>query len=181
MSYVDDNLISGEVVQTRAHVSPLLLVPGAVLTVVLFLINHYLAVVGLVLLAAELITLVTTEFAVTNKRIVGKAGLVRRDTLELDLGRIESLSMSQGLIGRILGYGTARVRGTGSTVFAAPGISSPMNFKKAAFEQIEVYKQGATHGGPAPAPRAAASHCTQCGSALKPGDRFCGECGTPAG
>jgi uncharacterized membrane protein YdbT with pleckstrin-like domain len=141
MSYVDDNLISGETVQSRARISLLLLVPGAALTIVLFAINPFLAVVGLVLLLSELITFLTTEFAVTNKRIIGKVGLIRRDTLELDLGKVESVGIDQGIVERILGYGIARVRGTGGTIFQARGIASPATFKRAAFEQIDAYKQ----------------------------------------
>lgn len=143
MSYVDDNLISGESVQARAHISPLLFVPGIVLTIVLFLVWHPLVIFGLILLLTELITFLTTEFAITNKRVVGKVGLIRRATLELDLSKVESLGMDQGILGRILGYGVAKVRGTGGTTFAAPGIASPNQFKRSAFEQIDAAKQAA--------------------------------------
>lgn len=141
MSYIDNNLISGESVCARAHISPMLLAPGVVLTIILFLIFHVLALIGLVILVKDLMTFLTTEFAVTNKRIVGKVGLIRRDTLELDLSKVESLGMDQGILGRILGYGVAKVRGTGGTMFQAPGIASPSEFKRAAFEQIEANKQ----------------------------------------
>ncbi len=145
VSYVDDNLISGESVQARAHISPLLFVPGAALSVVLFFIFSPLVILGLIVLLAELITFVSTEFAVTNKRVVGKVGLIRRSTLELDLSKVESLGMDQGIMGRLLGYGVAKVRGTGGTTFAAPGISSPSQFKRSAFEQIDAAKQAVAH------------------------------------
>lgn len=141
MSYIENNLISGESIQARARMSPMLLAPGVVLTIVLFLAYHALAIVGLILLLMEVITFLTTEFAITNKRIIGKVGLIRRDTLELDLSKVESLGIDQGILGRILGYGVAKVRGTGGTLFQAPGIAAPNVFKRAALEQIEASKQ----------------------------------------
>ena len=85
----------------------------------------------------------TSEFAITNKRVIVKMGLIRRHTLELNLQRVESVSVDQTTIGRILGYGTITIIGTGGTREPFRRIAHPLEFRKAVEEQlnlIPVYK-----------------------------------------
>jgi uncharacterized membrane protein YdbT with pleckstrin-like domain len=44
----------------------------------------------------------TSEFALTNKRVIVKVGLIRRKSFEVLLQKIEGISVHQGLLGRIL-------------------------------------------------------------------------------
>ena len=55
----------------------------------------------------------TTEIAVTNRRVILKRGLVWRSTMELNAGKIESVQVYQSITGRILNFGTVSARGTG--------------------------------------------------------------------
>jgi uncharacterized membrane protein YdbT with pleckstrin-like domain len=71
----------------------------------------------------------TTEFAVTNKRVIAKFGFLRRRSLEVNLDKIESVTVSQSLTGRLLGFGTLRVRGTGSTDEVFGSIARVMEFR----------------------------------------------------
>lgn len=57
----------------------------------------------------------TTEFALTNKRIIAKKGILRRHSIENLLNKIESITVNQPLDGRIWGYGTVIVTGSGGT------------------------------------------------------------------
>jgi len=57
----------------------------------------------------------TQEFVATNKRLIGKHGLIARDSLDLRLGRVESIRLTQDLLGRLLGYGTIQVGSAGSS------------------------------------------------------------------
>jgi uncharacterized membrane protein YdbT with pleckstrin-like domain len=75
----------------------------------------------------------TTEFAVTNKRVIAKVGFLHRRSLEVNLDKIESVTVNQSLTGRLLGFGTLRVRGTGSTDEFLGGIARVMAFR----EQIQ--------------------------------------------
>src|SRR5262249_61442561 len=59
------------------------------------------------------IELRTSEFAVTSMRLIFKVGLVARYTTELLLAKVESISVTQGLLGRMLNYGDLTVTGTG--------------------------------------------------------------------
>ncbi|MEI6647846.1 MAG: PH domain-containing protein [bacterium] len=84
----------------------------------------------LTLFIAPLIAQATSEFAITNKRIIIKVGLISRRTLEMNLSKIESVNVNQGILGRILGFGTIVVIGTGGTKEPFAQISDPMAFRK---------------------------------------------------
>ncbi len=69
-----------------------------------------------------------TEMAVTNRRVLIKTGMGSRRTLDLMLSRVESIGVEETMWGRMLGYGSVIVRGTGGTPepfvpdFASAGI-----------------------------------------------------------
>jgi len=90
----------------------------------------------LTLWISPLIDWITSEFAVTNKRIIIKVGLISRRTLEMNIAKVESVNVDQGIIGRILGYGTITVIGTGGTREPFHYISRPLDFRKA-FQQLQ--------------------------------------------
>ena len=77
-----------------------------------------------------------TEMAVTNKRVIVKSGLADRRTIELLLQRIESIAVEEPALGRILGYGTVIVRGTGGTPEIFPQIAHPLEFREQVQRQI---------------------------------------------
>ena len=80
----------------------------------------------------------SSEFAVTNKRVLMKTGLIRRNSVEILLTKIESIKVNQGFIGRILDYGTVIVCGTGGTKDPFHLIASPLKFRQKI--QIEIEK-----------------------------------------
>lgn len=79
----------------------------------------------------------SSEFAVTNRRVMIKVGLVQRRTLELNLSKVESIEVEQTFWGRILGYGEIEVIGTGGTRERFDRISAPLEFRKAVHEAAE--------------------------------------------
>src|SRR5690606_33671737 len=81
-------------------------------------------------MVGALITLATTEFAVTNQRIIAKTGLIRRKTTEILLEKVESIKIDQDFLGRLIGFGTIEVIGTGGTAGKFKGISNPVVFRK---------------------------------------------------
>ena len=85
---------------------------------------------------APLIDWYTCEFAITNKRIIIKVGFISRRTIEMNLAKIESVTVDQGILGRILGYGNITVIGTGGTREPFHRIRSPLDFRKA-FHQLQ--------------------------------------------
>ena len=79
----------------------------------------------------------TSEFAITDKRIIIKIGLIARRTLEMNLNKIETVNVDQSILGRILGFGKITVIGTGGTREVFNNIAKPMKFRKA-FQQVDI-------------------------------------------
>jgi uncharacterized membrane protein YdbT with pleckstrin-like domain len=90
------------------------------------------AIFGLLALSAGLrafIRRATTEFAVTDHRVIYKTGLFGRHTLEMNRSKIESVDVDQSIPGRLLGYGTVIVRGTGGSLEPIRYIADPLGFR----------------------------------------------------
>jgi len=71
-----------------------------------------------------------SEFGITNKRLIIKTGIISRNTLELNLSKIESVNVNQSILGRMLGYGSLGVIGTGGTKEVFVKINNPIQFRK---------------------------------------------------
>ena len=93
-------------------------------------------VLGAIFLGIGLVRRNATEMAVTNKRVIVKSGLADRRTIELLLQRIESIAVEEPALGRLLGYGTVIVRGTGGTPEVFPQIARPLEFREQVQRQI---------------------------------------------
>ena len=145
MSYVENNLLPNEQVTYWAklhwviYVWPLLFLLGAIAVFVGVAAAglHGGWIAGAVLVAIALLSFLppwvdslSSEFAVTNKRVLIKVGLIRRHSLELLLTKVEGIGVDQTLTGRILGYGTITVTGTGGTRESFPRISRPLEFRR---------------------------------------------------
>jgi uncharacterized membrane protein YdbT with pleckstrin-like domain len=83
----------------------------------------------------------TSEFAVTNKRVLIKIGLIRRRSLETLLNKIESIAVDQGIVGRMLDYGTIVVSGTGGSKEPFHRIADPMRFRRQVQQQIAALEE----------------------------------------
>ena len=86
----------------------------------------------------EFIKYRTSEFGITNKRVIMKAGFIRRTSSELLLNKVESIQVKQGILGRLLNYGTISVIGTGGTKDPFRKIAKPLKFRTIAQEQIAI-------------------------------------------
>jgi len=73
---------------------------------------------------------VNTEITVTTRRIIYKTGFISRNTVEMNLDKVESVLVQQGLTGRLLDYGTVIVRGVGSGLEPVRLISHPLRLHR---------------------------------------------------
>jgi acyl-coenzyme A synthetase/AMP-(fatty) acid ligase len=163
MSYIESNLVPGETViyETRLHwivmlwhmvLGCLLLgLPGVLLLYYAFsqtgIENTTLRVMeggGVALLVGGVVVILmgmvrrnATEMAVTNRRVVIKTGLVSRKTIEMLLNKVESIEVSETAFGRMLGYGTIVVIGTGGTPEPFHKVAHPLEFRSQVQQQIE--------------------------------------------
>ena len=86
------------------------------------------------LFISPLIATWTSEFAITNQRVIMKKGLFARHTKEMNLNRIESTLVEQSVMGRIFGYGTIQLIGTGGNTETFKWIPRPLTFRKKILE-----------------------------------------------
>ncbi|MCZ2078335.1 MAG: PH domain-containing protein [Bryobacterales bacterium] len=132
-SYIEGALIKDERVMYIGHIS-------------LWSLSHLLFLglltlplfgLGLVLWLMAYIQYKTTELAITNKRVIAKFGFISRKTIELNIARVESIQVNQGIAGRIFNFGTLVISGAGNPQAPIPGISDPMSFRRAFMEAQE--------------------------------------------
>ena len=96
-----------------------------------------LLVCGVVAILMGMVRRHATEIAVTNRRVVIKTGLVSRRTIEMLLNKVESIEVSEPAYGRMLGYGTIVVIGTGGTPEPFQKVAHPLEFRSQVQQQIE--------------------------------------------
>ena len=125
MSYIDDSLIPGETLIHRARVSWWSQFPLVFLGVLTLAVG-----VGLVFLVIAWIRVRSTELAITNQRVIAKFGFIQRNTVEINLDKVEALKVEQGLWGRFLNFGTIFISGAGSSVAPIPNIADPLVFRR---------------------------------------------------
>lgn len=165
MSYVEKNLISGEqlVYETGIHRIVLfwpfvgaILLAGAGAAILAFrdslTIGHASApavmeilgacclVAAAIIFGSAVLKKNATEMAVTNRRVIIKTGLASRRSLEIMLPKVESIGIDETFGGRMLGYGTMTIRGTGGTPEPFRQIAHPTEFRRAVQTQIDVAK-----------------------------------------
>jgi hypothetical protein len=90
-----------------------------------------LTLVGLWIFIAMMVKRATTEIGITSHRFVEKHGLLTMHSSEISLPNIEGVKVEQSLAGRILGYGTVRIEGTGVDAVTTPDIADPVGFVRA--------------------------------------------------
>lgn len=145
MGYVDENLVANERVVRMGKIHWGIYIPGAIWCGLgLLLLGTDAAPVGVIfflvgalLLSRAFLYSISTELAVTDKRVIAKFGLMRRQTIELLHSKVEGLTVDQGILGRVLNFGTVVVNGTGSGRTPIRGISEPLEFRKSTLAEIE--------------------------------------------
>lgn len=152
MGYVEENLLPGEKIVYKAQPHWILFsIPVLTLGIgiLLFLLSFASEVaygvvgclvcmsVGLLFGLTSVITYFTTEFGLTNNRIIAKKGLIQRRSIELVLTQVESIGVDQPILGRILNYGTISVVGTGGTRELFRAIVDPMELRKRVHVQLQ--------------------------------------------
>ena len=90
---------------------------------------YALALVAVVLLIQEWFQCWIIEIAVTNRRIIYKKGLIRRQSNEMNMDKVESVQVDQSILGRMLDYGDVTILGTGEGFETLRTIASPIELR----------------------------------------------------
>jgi hypothetical protein len=148
-SYIDRSLGDGETVIARARFHTLyftaawlaLLIPLALLLAALAQAQSQpdpysvaaglLFLLGLIIFLRMMIRQWSTEIGITSHRFVEKYGLLSMRTNEISLPNIEGVRVHQSVLGRLFGYGTIRIEGTGVDSVTTPSIADPVGFVRA--------------------------------------------------
>ena len=96
----------------------------------LYLIFLGLLLIGIFIFIKMMINKWTTERALTNTRYIQKIGWISRNTEEIGINKIEEIDLTQSILGRILGYGSISISGTGSGHILLKDIDAPLSFQK---------------------------------------------------
>jgi membrane protein YdbS with pleckstrin-like domain len=90
-----------------------------------------LLVIPVAILASAILGMKTSELVITDRRVLIKVGFIQRQTFEMFISKIESVAVTQGMIGRFFNYGTVEIRGTGGSSESFATISAPLKFRDA--------------------------------------------------
>lgn len=145
MSYVERVLQPGEQLRHISSIHWIALWPGVVVALLAVLAYWFsetrylpkvwqyaayaLALFAVVLLVKEWYQWWITEIAVTNRRVIYKRGLVRLQTNEMNMDKVESVQVNQSVFGRIFDFGTVKILGTGEGFEALRNIASPIKLR----------------------------------------------------
>ncbi len=106
-------------------------VPDANAQHVAWIVAAGIGVLGLLAFLAAAIRRHSTEIVVTDRRVIFKRGILSRHTVEMNVSKIETVDVEQGLGARLMGYGTVLIRGTGSGFEPLRGIGDPLAIRNA--------------------------------------------------
>jgi membrane protein YdbS with pleckstrin-like domain len=195
MSYLDDHLLAGEQIVYRARLhwtifltAIVVVLLGVALGILLRVVEPAywylgagLAGIGLLLAIGPAIRYITSEFAVTDKRVLGKVGFIERESDETLLSKVEAIAVDQGVLGRVLGFGTVTITGTGGTQEVFSGIAEPLEFRRQIQSQIiaQEERRGAQlpAGGSDPRAPRVERECPYCAEPILARARVCKHCG----
>lgn len=193
-SYIETTMTKNENLLYSGKVSIFTPLPyflsGLILLFIYAPLGFLVWLIGLVLFINSFLT---TELGITNKRLVAKFGLFSRQTIELNLSKIESVQVRQGICGRMLNYGSIIASGTGGVQAPIPNISDPIAFRNALSEILEGASSSRNPGvaqaiadsmgrsgeqtGVEQTPQGDAIFCSECGGRNSAIASFCSKCG----
>jgi uncharacterized membrane protein YdbT with pleckstrin-like domain len=149
MSYAERVLQPGETVAYRAHLHWIVYLGGIVLVIVAvalaiaavalrtdavriaLLVGALIALaLGLAQMLRAWFTVANTEIFVTSRRVIYKTGFIARNSVEMNLDKIESVLVRQSLLGRMLNFGTVVVRGVGSGLEPVDRVAAPLELHR---------------------------------------------------
>lgn len=86
---------------------------------------------------------IALEIAVTTDRFVKKTGFISIKTEEVSLDKIEEVNIEESIIGRIFGYGTIFVHGTGAGKIRVNLVRDPVHLRR----EIQTAREQLKHRG----------------------------------
>lgn len=136
MSYITETLAADEELLTTGVISKWSLFHIYCAAAIFGVTIICLPISGL-LLAYAYFKISSTEMGITSKRVIRKSGVIMRDADEIRLSKIESVSVKQGFLGRMFGYGDVVIAGTGGNGAVMKGVANPLTFRGSVLFAVE--------------------------------------------
>lgn len=136
MTYITQTLAADETLLAEGKISKWSLFHIYCAAVIFGLSIICLPISAMLLLYAYL-KIRSTEMGITSKRVIRKSGVIMRDTAEIRLAKVESVSVKQGFLGRIFGYGDVIISGSGGNDAVMKGVRDPLAFRAKVQEAFE--------------------------------------------
>jgi uncharacterized membrane protein YdbT with pleckstrin-like domain len=187
MGYVEKHLLPDEQIIHRGHLHKIVYLVPVIIALIFMSVaglafraeSYPLAVASLALALIPLlwaqILYTSSEFAVTNKRVIIKVGFIQRRTLETLLTKVEGIEVHQGILARMLNFGTIAVTGTGGTREEFQNIAEPLEFRRQV--QAQVTSVEAPRGYTALGEPRDERECPYCAERILKRARVCKHCG----
>lgn len=134
--YVQSNLGKNETIVAEAKLTGLMLLGKWIVGILFF----WLLFIPTIKAIVATVRFKNVELAVTNKRIVGKTGVINSGSLDAPLNKIQNVSASSGFWGKIFGYGRITIQ-TAAGSYDFYGVKTPDSFKGIIMAQIDQYEE----------------------------------------
>jgi uncharacterized membrane protein YdbT with pleckstrin-like domain len=92
--------------------------------------------VGVLLAITARLDYSTAHLFITNKRVILKAGYMRKISKEMLLDKVQGIDIDQSIMGRMLNYGFLRIKGIGVNNITFKNTKDPYVFRRQVQEQI---------------------------------------------
>lgn len=135
-SYIQNSLIDDEKIIYSGRIS----IWAYLVAFILGVLFIPLFGIGLLLILIFYLHYRSIEVAFTDRRLIAKYGFISRHTIELNIEKIESIQVQQGILGRVFNYGSLIVSGAGNPQAPVPAVSDPMAFRRALLEYQDKLK-----------------------------------------
>lgn len=157
MSYVDSNLRNGEVVVLKAKKNPLALARSTV-QFILFIVLGIIVITklamtevaigviafGAIIFTYDIVKFCTMVLAVTNKRVIGKVGILKRSVLDYPIDKVVAVALKSTVFGTLFRYQTVSIASANEKAqIRFTGISNANEFKNTVTDAIEKYQEEA--------------------------------------
>jgi uncharacterized membrane protein YdbT with pleckstrin-like domain len=130
--YCENNLQKNEQIVKKAKISKVAILSNIISMIFIITIPRCLI---------NIIRICCIDFGLTNKRVIGKAGIISGATVDLPVNKIQSATVVKGFWGGIFGYGTVKITTAGGEPIMLSYIAQANNFKNAIMAQIEQYEE----------------------------------------
>lgn len=112
---------------------------GGVITLLL-LVAWPLALLWLIFIyRAWIVSYFTNKLYITNKRVYGSTGLIKKQELDMPIDKVNTITTSKGLLGSIMKYETVSIKSYGDG-WTFPQVKNAQEIKRVFYEQQEKNK-----------------------------------------